>query len=718
VPLRDISPDQEGNQKRFQKGIVMKLMHVSRRNFLKATGLSASGLLLGFRWSHGKGDAFDSSLFAPNAFINISPEEGIQIFISIPEIGQNIRTAIAMIIADELGAELDSVTLRQAAPNDKMGRMTAGASASVRTQYSNWRQAAATAREILISAAADLWEVRPSDCRTGKNSVIGPDSRIVSFSDLVERAVALPVPSHVSLKPDADLKLVGSPQLCMDSRSIVTGREVFGIDAFPENLAFAVMVRCPVYKGVLKGFDATAAQAMPGVKAVFEADGKVAVVATTTWAAINASRLVKAEWDAGPFADADTDSIEQAYANGVRTASEVNFSKGDFDRSFEDCPIQLDEEFSVPIIAHAPLEPPNCAVWFHDGAVEIWGSSQSLNTLYRKLPELTGLEHDRITYHQLRIGGGFGRKLALDYIEEAIAIARQLNYPVKLTFTREDDIRHDVYRLGDHRRYRIGLGEKGFPAAIEETTMRPGKPGVESEIVRMFSTGIMKQSVLEDCLPWGYLRAPGHNVTTFTEQSMIDIMARRSGIDEVSYQLALHGDEGTLNELGWPQSPYSSPPICELLRIVRTRSDWKSDDSLGYGLATFSGYGSHAAMVATVRKRNPSRPVEQVFIAVDCGTVINPLGAHAQIEGGIIDALGAALYQKITLKAGRVVQGNFHDFKLLRIAEHPDIDIFFRPSVAPPQGLGEVSYPLVAPAAANALFAATGERKIKLPLRP
>ncbi|MEM7790396.1 MAG: molybdopterin cofactor-binding domain-containing protein [Verrucomicrobiota bacterium] len=709
----------------------MKILNCSRRDFLKVSGLSTTGLIVGFR-------AFSSSAlasptgagahaFTPNAFITINEQDGVTLVISCPEIGQNIRTTFAMILGDELGADINKVSLHQAEPRSDLGRQTAGGSGSVRNCFTNLREAAATAREMLIIAAAKKWGVDPGICQTEAGFVVGPDSKRVSFESIATLASKEAVSPNPQLKPSSDFKYIGKATRCLDTKAIVTGQTKYGIDAFPENTAFAVMIRCPVFEGSIKSYDDSAAKRMPGVREILQIDDKIAVIASNTWAAINASRAVKVNWDKGQNEAVDSEKQLEESRKVVHGNADTVLEKGDFEAAYSSASIHIDAEFFVPTIAHASLEPPNGTSWMQNGKMEIWGSSQTLNNLYQDkntrrgwdLPTMTGLPHDKITYHQLRIGGGFGRKLSNDYVQESIEIAKQVDYPVKMIFTREDDIQNDLYRKPDYYRYRVGLHANGFPGAIEERSTKSlnrKKRKQPSAVMRYFNDYLRKHKSVPLGIPGGALRAPGHNITSFVEQSLFDIMAEKAGIDAIDYHLALHGDSEMLKKLGWKQAPRTEPIVCDLLRTVKKDSGWKQDPNFGYGLSTFSGYGSHCAIVALVEKKDGKRPVEKVYAAVHCGQVINPLGAKAQIEGGIIDCLSATLYQKITHKEGRVQQNNFHDYRLLRMPEHPDVEISIAESNDPPQGLGEVSYPPMAAATTNALFHATGRRVTELPL--
>lgn len=693
----------------------MSIALCSRRDFVKATGLTMSGLLISFR--SGAAPKSNGAEFAPNGFIAIDPKAGITLAISCPEIGQNIRTTFAMILADELGADLEAVTLHQAAPRDDLGRMTAGGSGSVRKQFIPMREAAATAREMLIAGAAPKLGVTPAQCKAEKSMIIASNGKKMSFAEAAVLAQGVAVPTSPTLKPNSEFTYIGKSQKCLDTRAIATGKMDFGVDALPDNCGFAIVLRSPVHRGTLSNFDAEAAKQTPGVRDIIQFGNKIAVIATDTWSAINASRAVKVNWNEGEYANLDSATQASARKKAVDTARQTVYSRGDFEGAFSKAKDTLESEFIVPTITHTPMEPPNCTAWFREGGVEIWGSCQVLNKLHDVLPKLTGLPREKITYHQLRIGGGFGRKLATDYVEEAIEIAKQVDYPVKMTFSREDDVRNGRYRVPDHYKFRVGMGKNGFPEAVEETSVRRAIRKKPTHIVRMFRNSARKYSGVPAGLQGGALRAPNHNITSYVDQSLLNMMAHKAGIDPVVYQLALHGDPETLSNLGWPRSPMNVPHMCDLLRTVRKQSNWKGDSKYGYGLATFSGYGSHCALVALVPKNGGKRPVEKVYAAVHCGQVINQLGARAQIEGGIIDCLGATLYQKITLKNGRVEQSNFHDYKLLRMPEHPDVEITIAESSEDPQGLGEVSYPPMAAATTNALHDAHGKWYTELPLR-
>ena len=693
----------------------MNIQHFTRRDFMKVTGLSVSGLLLGFRAEAKNSDTGKG--FQPNAFIAIGSDGSVSLSIGVPEIGQNIRTTFAMILADELGADLSKVSLLQAPPRGDMDRQTAGGSGSVRRMFLPLREAAATAREMLIQGTAQKMGISPNDCITEKGFVIIKSGQKIPFSEASEYAQSVDIPTGPTLKPHSEFKYIGKSERSLDAREIANGKMNYGIDVLPENTGFAVILRSPVYLGTMISFEAEEAKQMPGVKDIVALGNKVAVIADNTWQAINASRKVKVTWDGGQHADLDSEALDKFRENAVKSAKKISTKRGEFEPAFDSAPVKIEQNFFIPIITHATLEPPNCTAWVKDDGIEIWGSTQVLNKLYKELPSWTGFPHEKITYHQMRIGGGFGRKLATDYIEETLELAQKVSYPVKMIFTREDDIQKGKYRRPDYFEYRVGLANNGFPEAIEEVSAFKPRGKRPTHMLGFFTTALRKFNSVSPGINGGALRAPNHNVTCFADQSLISIMAEAVKVDPIEYQLALHGDPTSLEKLEWKESPRDRPELCALLRTVQKMSSWKQDPDLGYGVATFSGYGSHCALVAVVKKNGATRPIEKVFAAVDCGQVINRLGAYAQIEGGIIDCLSATLDQKITIRDGRVQQSNFHDYKLLRMAESPDVEISIAESNAEPQGLGEVSYPPMAPATANAIYDATGIRHSHLPIR-
>ncbi len=694
----------------------MKPITHSRRDFLKATGLSASGLILGFPLQIQAASQPGDLPFEPNAFIAISPETGITLTIPVPEVGQNTRTALAMILADELGADLQAVNLHQAGPRNDVGQQMAGASAGLKRAYPVLRIAAASAREMLITGVAKHWNVNPDRCHTDNSQVFGPDGQSMSFIEAAAYGGNQSVPNAPTLKLASDFKYIGQDIRILDAQEIGMGKTQFAVDALPEGVRFAVLLRCPVLGGKLLEFDAAAAGKMRGVVDILQVGDKVAVTATNTWIAMEAAKRVRAQWDEGEYASESTKGILARQKAALDNPAETRVAQGDFESAFATAPIQLEQEFSGPFLCHSPMEPPNCTAWFHKDRVEIWTGCQSLNGLYEALPEYTGLPHERIACHQLRIGGGFGRKLDHDFIIEALEIAKLVDYPVKLMFTKEDDIRHSVYRAADRYRYRVGMDLNGYPLALQEINCQRARSWRDSAFTRYFKHAERKFTRLDLPLVTGPLRGPHDNVSCFTQHSMIDAMADRAGIDPLDFRLALLGDQKVFRLLGWAEPPAEDPVMANLVRIIRDRSNWKGDPSYGYGIAYFEKNQSKVAVAALAPKAGGSRPIEKVFVALHCGRIVNPLSARAQMESGVIDGLAAALYQRIDVQDGRVIQKNYQDYPMLAMPECPEIDIFLSPSEAEPKGLGETAYPPTMPATISALADATGRRTTDMPV--
>lgn len=695
----------------------MKPVVCSRRSFLKATGVSTSGLILGFSWPSRAARAEPAGgTFQPNGFIAISRETGVTLTIPIPEIGQNTRTALAMILADELGADLEKVTLHQAGPRDDLGSQWAAASQGLRRSYDNLRAAAATAREMLVAGAAQQWGVAPALCQAKGGSVSGPDGQLMPLVEAADHARSQPVPASPPLKPSSEFHYIGQPTQVLDAREIGRGKTLFAVDAMPSGVRFAVMKRSPVLGGTLKAFDGSAARRMRDVIDVFPVGDKVAVIAKHTWAAMQAAERVQVDWEEGRHAGASTEGLLAQQHAALDAPDKTAFVRGEFDSAFSAAPVQLEREFSGPFLAHSPMEPPNCTAWYHNGRVEIWTGCQSLNQLYKALPEYTGLPHDKITCHQLRIGGGFGRKLEHDYIIEALEIAQRVDYPVKLMFTKADDIRHDAYRPADRYRYRVGLEKNGYPRALQIVNCHNARAWQEDPFARYFVDAERRFTELELPLKAGYMRGPAANLYSFAQQSMTDVMAEEIGVDPLEYRLALVGDPEAVVRLGWPEAPCADPIMADLLRVVRERSGWKSDPAFGYGVSYFTKADSNVAMVALVPKAGGGRTVSRVHVALHCGRIINPLGARAQLEGAVIDGIAAALYQKIDVREGRVVQRDYGDYPMLAMPEYPEIDTYLADSEDQPKGLGETAYPPTMPAVVSAMYDATGRRVTDLPV--
>lgn len=696
----------------------MSFDSVDRRDFLKATGFLGGGLMLGFSWAQGNSKTQASAeLVSLTAFIKISPEDGVTLVMPIPEMGQGIRTACSMCLAEELEVDLDSVTVVQSPPDDAMGFQVAAGSSSVRRQFLNLRRAGAGAREMLVGAAAKQWKVNAGDCRAEKGYVLHKKKGKLSYEELAVAASKMRVPSSPKLKDRSEFVYLGKSVKNIDSKEIVTGEVAFGIDAVTDDLHYASLVRSPVHQGKLVSFDGSKAEQFKGVVQVLRVQDTVAVVATNTWAANEGAKLVVAEWKNGSNDKGNTDALKKMMFRRMSEPQEAKFSTGDFKSNFEKAVIKVDTQCYVPTLVHAPMEPPNCTAVVRDGQAEIWASCQMLNKVKEELPGMVGLPMKKIVFHQMRIGGSFGRKLGRDFMEEAVAVAKATKLPIKLTFSRSDDIRHSAYRGATAARARCGLDEKGFPIAIEQITcsnhdLKNARSAYLTHFAR--NTRVSGGNVRVP-LRGGALRAPGHNVTTFMVDVFIDAMAEAAKIDSLVYRLGLHGDDWALKKLGWESAPTKNLGMVHLFKKAAVLSGWGSDPNFAYGIGSLQSYGSGIVVVAKAPREPKGNLIDSLYAVVNCGQVVNRSGVEAQVEGGLVDSLSAALLQKITLEKGEVQESNFHDYQLLRMNQSVKTVIEIIDTDAAPGGMGEVAYPAGIPAICNALSAAQGRRISELP---
>lgn len=694
----------------------MNIVLLSRREFLMATGLAGAGLLLG-GGRRAAAEILSSRTFEPSVYLQIDRVKGISVFIPAPEVGTNIRTALTMALADELDADVSTIHVHQAPPDEKFGHQVTGGSRSIRTHLTPFREVGARAREMLMRAAADQWKVSPPECRTEKGRVLHPDGeQSMPYLELADAAAQLTPGPTPSLKGSRSFSYIGKGMVSLEAEEMARGQTKFGMDARVEGLLYAVCVRPPVKHAKIRSFDAAKALAKPGVVSVKQIGSKIGVFARNTWAAMQASNTIEVEWDIDQQNVRSSEAIRIAMEEGLDEPREVLERHGDVEKGFAESEVLVETSCFVPILAHAPMEPPTCTAWVRDDQAEIWLAAQNFNSARGDLPKWTGLPPDKITVHPLRVGGGFGRKLRLDYVEETIQLSKAVNAPVKLMFTRTNDLRHGFYRHPMAYRLKAGLKKNGQPVVFDFAIAGEAKKQYGESYLDLAPNRLLRGTTVEIPLEFGPLRAPTHNAKVCAWEGFLDEMAVHSGIDPLTYRLALYGDEETIAQLGWESAPAKRPNLVKLLRLIRERSAWNSKPDVGYGVATFEGYGSSIALVALVPRKESTRVAESFFAVVDCGRVVNPLGAAAQVEGGIMDGIGAALAQQITLKNGRVEQTNFNDYPLLRITQAPTVDVHFVLSEQNSEGLGEVPYPPAIAAFCNAVSAARGQRITELPV--
>ena len=723
---------------------------LGRRDFLRLSVLGGGGLVLATQIDF-LGDAqaapvtvaaASSDAAALNAFVKIGPDGTVSIAAHTPECGQGVRTSLPMLVAEELEVDWESIQVEVVPLDAAYGAQFAGGSTAMPRCYTPLRQMGATARIMLIGAAAARWNVPVTACHAASGRVIHtPSGRSFSYGEVAADAAKQPVPAakDVPLKSASEFRIIGRRITGVDNAAIVTGKPLFGIDQKLPGMLYAAFEKCPVFGGRVVSANLTEIKSLPGVRDAFIIEGTkdirglvpgVAIIADSTWTAFSARRKLRVKWDEGPHAnDSWSGFLEQAQAAGTATPGQTLRRDGDVPAALAATRAErrVEAVYSYPFISHANLEPQNCTAWFHDGVMELWAPSQRPAGGLDLIHETLGIAKDRIRVHITRMGGGFGRRLSGDFMVEAAAIAQRVSAPVKLTWTREDDLRHDHYRPGGVHFLKGTVDDSGALTAWQDhfvTFGNQGKPGSGGSLspdefpARFVPNYLAETTVLNCGIPMGPWRAPGSCVFSFVIQSFIDELAHAAGRDPLEFRLALLGDRGMVTTPGERGNGYDAARMRGVVTLAAEKAGWGTPlpRGRGRGIAFHFSHRGYFANVAEVTV-SPAGvlKVDRVVIAGDVGSqIVNPSGADNQVEGSVLDGLSAA-YQELDLERGRIVQSNFHEYPLLRITEAPRVEIHYRLTDHPPTGLGEPALPPVAPAIANAVFAATGKRIRSLP---
>jgi isoquinoline 1-oxidoreductase subunit beta len=707
---------------------------VSRRRFLK----TSAGLVIGFYVAPRAGlsalqGPAGKPLPDPNAFLRIGPDETVTVLLSHSEMGQGIWTTLPMLVVEELGCDWAKVRVEHApaAPayaHTAYGIQMTGGSTSTWSEFDRYRQVGAMAREMLVRAAAAQWKVDPSACRAENGYVVHAGDRL-SFGKLASAAQQMTPPREVLLKDPGDWKILGKATRRVDSPEKVTGRAQFGMDVRLPGMLTALVARSPVFGGKVKSFRAERARAVPGVKAVVAVPSGVAVVAEHFWAAKLGRDALDIDWDLGPGADLDSvrlrgDFRAMAQKPGVKAAS-----AGDAEAAMRAAAKTLEAEYEVPYLAHATMEPMNCTARLTPDGCEIWTGTQFQTVDQASAAQITALKPEQVKIHTMFLGGGFGRRATppSDFVSEAVHVAKAAGggAPIKTVWTREDDMRGGYYRPMWVHRVRVGLGNDGTPVAWRQTIVGQSivegtpfaamlvKDGVDgtsvegaadSPYVKGTPNHLVDLHSPKTAIPVLWWRSVGHTHTAFVMETFVDELALAAGQGPLEYRRRLLKQH---------------PRHLGALNLAAEKAGWGRPLSGGRfrGLAVHESFGSFVAEVAEVSVGKGGVRVHRVVCAVDCGVCVNPAGVEAQLQGGVAFGLTAALYGELTLKAGRVEQSNFHDYPLLRLRDMPDVEVHIVRSTEKPGGVGEPGVPPIAPAVANAVFAATGQRLRRLPLR-
>jgi isoquinoline 1-oxidoreductase beta subunit len=722
---------------------------VSRREFLRASAIAGGGLLLA-SYVEPLSAAAAHLPFAPsdaslNAFIRITPDGIVTIVSKNPEIGQGIKTALPMLVAEELDVEWKNVRVEQAPLDTKrFTQQFAGGSTATPNNWLPMRRAGAAGRAMLVAAAAAKWGVPTSECDTEKGIVRHRASgRSVSYGEIAGAAAAIAAPdlATVPLKDPKTFTIIGTRVRGVDNHAIVTGRPMYGIDVTVPGMLYATYVKSPVFGGTVATANLDVVRRQPGVRHAFVVQGGtalngllggVAIVADSWWLAKKARQALAVTWTEGATATQSSKSFaEQAAALATQPPQRSLRTDGDVDAALASAATVVRAEYFYPFIAHAPLEPQNCTAHFRNGALEIWAPTQVPESGRGLVARTLGIKEDDVTVHLTRSGGGFGRRLNNDYMAEAAWIAKETGVPVKLLWTREDDIQHDFYRPAGFHNFTGGVDASGklvawqnhFVTFGEGQTFAPSAGMGPGEFpARFVPNYALSASVMPIGVPTGALRAPGSNGIAFAAQSFIDELAHAAGRDPLQFRLDMLAAEQPAPAGTGPQPVlFDGARMRAVLEAVGQRSGWGTralPRGTGMGVAFhFSHRGYFAEVVRASVSRAGKLTVEQVWAVGDVGSeIINPSNAENQVQGGVLDGLAQALAQEITIDRGRTVQSNFHDFPLLRHAQAVPVDVHFVKSTFPPTGLGEPALPPVIPALCNAIFAATGKRVRSLPL--
>lgn len=727
-------------------------MNVTRRDFLKVGAAVGGGLLVEV-WSPraARADApKGGGPFSPSAFLRISAD-GVTFICPEVEMGQGIQTGLAMLVAEELEIAPEAMRV-VAAPADRaydnpeFHVQLTGGSTSVKASYEPMRVAGATAREMLRGAAARRFGVPVGECVAADGAVSHPASgKRATYAELADEAARSDVPRNPPLRTSG-FKVIGKPLRRVDARPKVDGTGVFGIDVRLPDMLVAAVVRCPVPGGALKAFDAAPVKVMPGVVDVIRIPSGVAVLARDTWSAREGADRLRVTWDEGPNAGLDSESLRAAFQKAAATEDGKGIrSEGDAAKALGAAARKVEASYHAPYLAHATLEPQNATARVTANRCEVWAPTQGPGAAKEIARQITGLGSDEIVVHTTLVGGGFGRRIAQDFVAEAIWCSRAAGKPVKVVWSREDDFRHDIYRPAALHVLQAGLAADGSPVAwshkvVTQSIMKQVAPDFVAATLPFWVPTPVKRAagsvagwfmsraddaaiegadsvpyavpnlsvhfIAQDPgVPVGFWRSVGHSHTAFAVESFVDELAHAAGKDPYLFRKGLLA---------------GAPRNRAVLDLVAAKSGWGGPlpPGRGRGIAQHASFASFAAAVAEVEVKGTVIAVKRVVIALDCGRVVNPNLVAAQLEGSVVFALGAALKQEITWKKGRVEQSNFNDFDLLHLDECPVIEVHLVPGEGPPTGVGEPGVPPVAPAVANAVFVAVGQRLRSLPLRP
>lgn len=697
---------------------------VNRRGFLQVGASAAAGLLVGFylpeRSKLAAQDATAAGAPRLNAWIHIAPDDTITFEIHKVEMGQGTVTSLSQLLADELDCDWGKFRTEFPGIDPAFGFQGVVGSMSIRTGWEPLRRAGATARAMLMEAAARQWGVDRSRCRTENGFVINTSNNArLSYGSLATAASRLPEPKNVAVKDPKDFRYIGKSIKRLDTRDKSMGRTRFGIDMREPGMLYAAVARCPVFGGKVASYDATKAKALAGVKQVVQISRGVAVVADNTWTAMQGVKLLDIRWNEGANAAQTSANISKIFAEKAQTPGVEVTKVGDVAKGFAGASRKVEAVYEAPFLAHATMEPMNCTAHVTADSCDVWASMQMQTLAHGAAAQASGLPMDKVRIHSQFMGGGFGRRGMTDFVTEAVEVSKAIGAPVKVTWSREDDMHHDNYRPASYSRFTAGLDADGWPVAwhntiaspsITNTSGQPPQNGVDRtstegahDLPYEIESKLVDYHWTEVGIPVTYWRAVGYTQNTFFVESFMDELAAAGGKDPVELRRRF------LRQ---------NPRLLNVLEIAARESGWGKPLPAGRfrGVAVVNNVGSFTAQVAEVSVNQGKVKVHKVVCAVDCGHFVNPAIVDQQMRSAIVYGLTAALKGKISIDKGRVQQTNFNNYDMLRIDEAPVVEVHLVPSTENPGGIGEAGVPAIAPAVCNAVFAATGKRVRKLPI--
>jgi isoquinoline 1-oxidoreductase beta subunit len=701
---------------------------LSRREFITAGVAAGAGLVIGFYLPHGS-NGTNGEVFSPNAYLKITPDDKVIVVVPRSEMGQGVRTSLPMILAEELEADWKKIEIEQAGASTLFGDQTTGGSASVRTTWDPMRKAGAAAREMLISAAALQWGVARASCKAENGAVLHSGSnRRASYGELANKAATLPVPTDVILKTAKDYKIIGKPIPRLDTPAKVNGSAEYGIDFRVPDMEYAVLARCPVIGGKVANFDDKDTKKISGVNYVGKiGDSSIAVVADSVWSAMEGRRLLQVSWDEGPNKDLNTAAVIDSLHQGASKKGVPLYSRGDVTKASGR---RIEAAYELPFMAHAPMEPGNATAHYQGSKCEVWAPTQVPQDVRDSVATAVGLDPDNVKVHVLLIGGGFGRRLEHDYGVEAAQVSKAINGPVKVIWTREDDMRNSTYRPASYHKLSAVLDGQGWPVAFSHHVVAPsisaqkGQPGEggvdpdlkdEAALIYSFPNALLEYVATETPVPLGWMRSVYALQVGFASECFIDELATAAGKDPLAYRLHLLSKD---EDIKYFDATWHTARMRGVLQLAADKAGWSKPlpASHYHGIACFGCFSTYCAQVVELSMEQNQPRVHRVVSAIDCGQVVNPNILEQQIQGGVIYGLTNALRAKITIEKGRIVQGNFDDYAPIRMNEIPKVEAYFVESTEPPTGAGEPPIPPLAPAICNAIYAATKKRIRALPI--